>query len=144
MATSNCAWRHSATPELEWDGLLALVIDHVASTAADTTIINASNAIPKRLLVVTLETLDPLSEVHLLRSWCGHWESWATARDQDRRVLVEELVEWTTVLRLCPEVNVTGAHFLNPRYVEVGLDVPDMVGVGDPTQPDCHQVTGDS
>jgi len=39
---------------------------------------------------------------------------------------------------------VTGAHFLNPRYVEVGLDVPDMVGVGDPTQPDCHQVTGDS
>lgn len=75
MATCNCACMHSVTLELEWDSLLALVIDHVTIAAAVATIMNASNAIPRRLLVVTLATLDPLSEVHPFRTWCRRWES---------------------------------------------------------------------
>src|ERR1017187_8695548 len=75
MATCNCAWRHSATLELEWDGSLALGIDHVTIAAAVATIINASNAMPMRFLVVTLATLDPQSEVLLFRSWCARCNS---------------------------------------------------------------------
>jgi hypothetical protein len=56
---------HSATPELEWDGLLVLVIDQVTTAAAVATMINVNDAIPKRFLVITLATLGPLSELHV-------------------------------------------------------------------------------
>jgi hypothetical protein len=48
---------HSPTLEVEWDGLLDLVIDHVTIAEAVATMINTSKAIPKRSLVVTLATL---------------------------------------------------------------------------------------
>ena len=67
MATCNWPWMHSATVELDWDGLLALVIDQVTIAVAVATTINASTAVPRRSLVVTLATLGPLSKVHLFR-----------------------------------------------------------------------------
>ncbi len=58
---------------------------------------------------------------------------WASAEDEERRVLVEELVESITVLPDLLEVKVTGAPPLNVLYGEVGLKVPEIVGVGGPT-----------
>ena len=58
---------------------------------------------------------------------------WATADDEERRVLVEELVESITVLPDHLEVKVSGAPTLNVLYGEVGLKVPQIVGVGDGT-----------
>jgi hypothetical protein len=48
---------HSATLELGCDVLLALVTDQVTIAEAAATTIKASAAKPRRLLVVTVETL---------------------------------------------------------------------------------------
>lgn len=65
---------------------------------------------------------------------------WAKAEDEERRVLVEELVESITVYPDHLEVKVTGAPVLNVLYGEVGLKVPENVGVGDPKQQICFRV----
>lgn len=57
---------------------------------------------------------------------------WVSADDDERRVLVEELVEWIRVLPDHLEVKVNGAPVLNVLYGEVGLKVPE-IGVGGPT-----------
>jgi site-specific DNA recombinase len=58
---------------------------------------------------------------------------WKAAEDRERRVLVEELVEWVTVFPDHLEVTVAGAPALNVRLEEVGLKGSEIVGVGDPT-----------
>lgn len=60
-------------------------------------------------------------------------EVWKAAEDRERRVLVEELVQWVTVFPDHLEVSVTGAPALNVLYREVGLKESEIVGVGDPT-----------
>jgi hypothetical protein len=52
------------------------------------------------------------------------------ATDQERRVLIEELLEWVTVLPDQLEVTVTGAPPLAVSYGEVGLKESQIVGVG--------------
>lgn len=54
---------------------------------------------------------------------------WAQAEDEGRRVLTEKLAESITVFRDHLEVKVTGALVLNVLYREVGLRVPEIVGV---------------
>jgi hypothetical protein len=58
---------------------------------------------------------------------------WVNAEDEERRVWVEELVESILVFPDHLEVKVTGAPPLNVLYGEVGLYVPEIVGVGGPT-----------
>ncbi|MGH3732027.1 MAG: hypothetical protein ACRDVC_01390, partial [Acidimicrobiales bacterium] len=58
---------------------------------------------------------------------------WEAAEDSERRVLVEELVQWITIFPDHLEVNVTGAPTLNVNYAEVGMKGSENVGVGDPT-----------
>jgi hypothetical protein len=58
---------------------------------------------------------------------------WSAAEDQERRVLVEELVEWVSVFPDHLEVTVSGAPPLHVLYQEVGLKESDFVGVGGPT-----------
>ena len=58
---------------------------------------------------------------------------WKAAEDRERRVLVEELVEWVTVFPDHLEVTVAGAPALNVRLEEVGLKGSEIVGVGGPT-----------
>lgn len=55
---------------------------------------------------------------------------WGAAEDQERRVLVEELVEWVGVFPDHLEVTVSGAPPLNVLYQEVGLKQSDFVRVG--------------
>jgi len=55
---------------------------------------------------------------------------WMAAQEQERRVLVEELVEAVGVFPDHLEVTVTGAPPLNVRYGEVGLKESGFVGVG--------------
>ena len=55
---------------------------------------------------------------------------WTAAEEQERRVLVEELVEVVGVFPDHLEVTVTGAPSLNLRYGEVGLKESGFVGVG--------------
>ena len=55
---------------------------------------------------------------------------WDSADDEERRVLVEELVEWIKVFPDHLEVKVNGAPVLNVLYGEVGFKVPEIVGVG--------------
>lgn len=55
---------------------------------------------------------------------------WEAADDQERRVLVEELLEWVTVLPDHLEVTVVGAPPLAVSYGEVGLKESQIVGVG--------------
>jgi hypothetical protein len=55
---------------------------------------------------------------------------WAAAEEQERRVLIEELIEWVSVFPDHLEVTVSGAPPLNVRYGEVGLKESDLVGVG--------------
>lgn len=57
---------------------------------------------------------------------------WMSADDAERRVLIEELVEWVTVFPDHLEVTVTGTPALNVLYGEVGLKESDFVGVGGP------------
>ena len=58
---------------------------------------------------------------------------WAAATDEERRVLVHELLEAVTVFPDHLEVNLHGAPVLNVLLGEVGLKVPEIVGVGGPT-----------
>ena len=58
---------------------------------------------------------------------------WDAADNEERRVLIEELIEWVTVFPDHLEVKVSGAPALNVLLSEVGLKVPEIVGVGDPT-----------
>ena len=65
---------------------------------------------------------------------------WAKAEHDERRVLVEELIEKVTVFPDHLEVKVTGAPPLNVLYGEVGLKLPEIVGVGDPKQQIDYQI----
>jgi site-specific DNA recombinase len=58
---------------------------------------------------------------------------WEAADEDERRVLVQELIEWVTVFPDHLEVKVSGAPPLNVLLGEVGLKVPEIVGVGGPT-----------
>lgn len=58
---------------------------------------------------------------------------WDAATDEERRVFVEELIEWIRVLPDHLEVKVHGVPPLNVLYSEVGLKVSEIVGVGDGT-----------
>jgi len=55
---------------------------------------------------------------------------WTAAEQQERRVLIEELVEAVGVFPDHPDVTVTGAPPLNVLYGEVGLNELGLVGVG--------------
>ncbi len=55
---------------------------------------------------------------------------WRTADDSEKRVLVEELVEWVTIFPDHLEVTMSGTPALNVLYSEVGLMGSDFVGVG--------------
>ena len=54
---------------------------------------------------------------------------WAEANDRERRVLVENLLEWIKVYPDHLEVKVVGSIPINVHYSEVGLKVPENVGV---------------
>jgi biotin synthase-related radical SAM superfamily protein len=58
---------------------------------------------------------------------------WQVADERERRVLVEELIQWVTVFPDHLEVSVIGAPPLNVLYPEVGLHGSEIVGVGGPT-----------
>ncbi len=55
---------------------------------------------------------------------------WKVAEDHERRVLIEELVEWVSVFPDHLEVTVSGAPPLHVLYSEVGLKESGFVGVG--------------
>jgi hypothetical protein len=55
---------------------------------------------------------------------------WKAAEDQERRILIEELLEWVTVFPDHLEVKVTATPALNVLFSEVGLMGSDFVGVG--------------
>ena len=55
---------------------------------------------------------------------------WRAAEDSERRVLVEEFLEWVTVFPDHLEVSVVGAPALNVLLGEVGLKESEIVGVG--------------
>ena len=57
-------------------------------------------------------------------------ELWAEANERERRVLVENLVEWIKVFPDHLEVKVVGSPQINVMLGEVGLKVPEIVGVG--------------
>jgi hypothetical protein len=54
---------------------------------------------------------------------------WSVADDVERRILIEELIESVAVFPDHLEVKVSGAPPLNVHYGEVGLKVPEIVGV---------------
>jgi hypothetical protein len=58
---------------------------------------------------------------------------WVEADDRERRVLVENLMEWIKVFPDHLEVKVVGSPALNVLLSEVGLKVPEIVGVGGAT-----------
>jgi hypothetical protein len=58
---------------------------------------------------------------------------WKSADDQERRILIEELLEWLTVFPNHLEVKVTATPPLNVLFSEVGLMGSDFDGVGGPT-----------
>ena len=58
---------------------------------------------------------------------------WAEADERERRVLIENLLEWIKVFPDHLEVKVVGSPPINVLYSEVGLKVPEIVGVGGPT-----------
>jgi DNA invertase Pin-like site-specific DNA recombinase len=58
---------------------------------------------------------------------------WAEADERERRVFVENLVEWIKVFPDHLEVKVVGSPTINVVLSEVGLKVPENVGVGDGT-----------
>ncbi len=55
---------------------------------------------------------------------------WNAADDPERRILIEELLEWVTVFPDHLEVKVTATPPLNVLFSEVGLMGSDFVGVG--------------
>jgi site-specific DNA recombinase len=64
---------------------------------------------------------------------------WAEADERERRVFVENLVEWIKVFPDHLEVKVVGSPTINVLFSEVGLKVPENVRVGDPMQQFCNQ-----
>jgi hypothetical protein len=56
---------------------------------------------------------------------------WAEADEGERRIFVENLVEWIKVFLDHLEVKVMGSPAINVLMSEVGLKVPENVGVGD-------------
>jgi hypothetical protein len=58
---------------------------------------------------------------------------WTEADDRERRVLIENLMECIKVFPDHLEVKVVGSPTLNVLLSEVGLKVPENVGVGGPT-----------
>jgi site-specific DNA recombinase len=58
---------------------------------------------------------------------------WAEANERERRVLVENLLEWIKVFPDHLEVKVVGSPAIHVLLGEVGLKVPENVGVGEPT-----------
>ena len=63
---------------------------------------------------------------------------WAEADERERRVFVENLLEWIKVFPDHLEVKVVGSPAINVLMSEVGLKVPEIVGVGDPKQQICY------
>ena len=59
---------------------------------------------------------------------------WSAAEDSERRILVEEFLEWVTVFPDHLEVSVNGAPPLNVLLGEVGLKESEIVGVGGATR----------
>ena len=59
---------------------------------------------------------------------------WAEADERERRILIENLVEGIKVFPDHLEVKVVGSPTINVLLSEVGLKVPENVGVGGPTQ----------
>ena len=57
-------------------------------------------------------------------------EVWAEANERERRILVENLLEWIKVFPDHLEVKVAGSPPINVMLSEVGLKVPENVGVG--------------
>ena len=55
---------------------------------------------------------------------------WESAEDQERRVLVEELLEWANRVSGSLGSHRDRASPLNALYGEVGLTESDLVGVG--------------
>ena len=55
---------------------------------------------------------------------------WAEADERERRIFVENLVEWIKVFPDHLEVKVVGSPAINVLLSEVGLKVPENVGVG--------------
>jgi hypothetical protein len=58
---------------------------------------------------------------------------WANAEDEERRVLVEEFVDSLWVFLFHMEDKVIGASPLKVHLGEVGLKVPEIVGLEGPT-----------
>ncbi|MGC1419764.1 MAG: hypothetical protein WA786_06550 [Acidimicrobiales bacterium] len=54
---------------------------------------------------------------------------WAEADEREKRIIVENLLEWIKVLPDHLEVKVVGSVPLNVVFSEVGLKVPENVGV---------------
>jgi hypothetical protein len=67
---------------------------------------------------------------------------WAEADQRERRVLIENLVEWIKVFPDHLEVKVVGSPSLNVTLREVGLKVPENVGVGGPTRTRTSEASG--
>ena len=64
---------------------------------------------------------------------------WGEATDQERRILVEELLESVAMYPDHLEVTVSGVPRLNVPLEEVGLSGGwQFCGVGGPTSPNCH------
>ena len=57
-------------------------------------------------------------------------ELWAEANERERRVLIENLVEWIKIFPDHLEVKVVGTPQVNVTLGEVGLKLPENVGVG--------------
>jgi hypothetical protein len=55
---------------------------------------------------------------------------WAEAEDRERRILVQNLLEWIKVFPDHLEVKVVGSPAFHVLLSEVGLKVPENVGVG--------------
>jgi hypothetical protein len=60
-------------------------------------------------------------------------EVWAEADERERRIFVENFLEWIKVFPDHLEVKVVGSPTINVLMSEVGLKVPENVGVGEPT-----------
>src|ERR1035437_4714825 len=58
---------------------------------------------------------------------------WAEADERERRVFVENLLAWIKVFPDHLEVKVVGSPPINVLLSEVGLKVPENVGVGEAT-----------
>ena len=72
-------------------------------------------------------------EVAALRRNLDIEQIWGGATDQERRVLIDELVDEVAMLPDHLEVKVAGVPPLNVTYQEVGLAQSEIGGVGEGT-----------